>query len=154
LKRKLSKKKEKIVEKFEKTYKGLVAPKTMTTYKITLKQLLLNNINISSKSKFRHFKAVLKRLQEMEITEEIENIKLPEKWSKRGDTTKKNILDKYICLEDLETIVLNVPGTSKGAELKKAILISYYSGLRLDEVIHLKKKRYRLQQSHKIKSLR
>jgi len=123
-----------VIKKFEESYKCLLSDNTLKQYMVILGQLLDGKISITSKSKFLQYKSVLSKLKEigMEL-----DVKIP-KWAKKGSGTKKNILDKYVGEDDLQDILECVPATEKGKELARAIEISYYSGLRLDEVLRLK----------------
>ncbi len=127
----------KIINSFKKAYRNLIAVRTFEQYNIVLKQILSGKIKITSKSKYRQYKAVINKVKNIGI--ELPGKELP-KWSKKGDATKRNIIDKYISPEKLEAILTHVPRGLKGRELAIAIQLSYYSGLRLSEVINLKRK--------------
>lgn len=133
--KKPSKKQEKIIKEFKNKFQGLMASRSFENYNFRLKQLLSKNIKITSKAKYKQFKAVLSKLKEIGIELKI---KLP-KYTKKGNTSERNIIEKYISPEQLTEILQQVPNTPKGGELARAIKISYYSGLRLAEVLKLKK---------------
>ncbi|RJR08344.1 site-specific integrase [Candidatus Parcubacteria bacterium] len=126
--------KDKIMRKFQQSYSGLISPATMDKYLDRLKQILDDNVEITSKSKYLQFKAVLNKLREIGIET---GVSIP-KWSKRGNRQKENVIEKYVPPGQLERIIEACPRTARGEELKKAIEISYYSGLRLEEVLTLK----------------
>lgn len=124
-----------IMQKFEKSYRSLIAERTMVTYKKRLSEILEDNISVTGKSKYLQYKAVINKLNEIGI--EL-NVKLP-KYSKRGDNIKANIMDKYVSPEQLEIILDAANDTEKGKELRLAMQLSYYSGLRMEEVLSLRK---------------
>jgi len=126
--------KKNIKNKFLKSYKGALAKTTVEIYYLRLEQILEGNIERSSKSKDLQYKAVLSKLEEIGIDV---GVKLP-RWTRRGNNIKKNVIDSCITPGQLETILERCPRTLKGDELRKAIKISYYSGLRLEEVLSLK----------------
>jgi len=126
--------KDKIMRKFQQSYSGLISPATMDKYLDRLKQILDDNVEISSKSKYLQYKAVLNKLKEIGIET---GVTIP-KWSKRGNRQKENVIEKYVSPGQLARIIEACPRTDRGEELKKAIKISYYSGLRLEEVLTLK----------------
>lgn len=125
--------KKNIKDKFQKAYKSALADTTFEIYFLRLKQILDGNIERSSKSKDLQYKAVLSKLKEIGI--EL-NLKLP-RWTRRGNNIKKNVIDSCITEKQLQAILRACPGSKKGEELRKAIQISYYSGLRLEEVLGL-----------------
>lgn len=125
---------DKIIKKFRQSFSGLVAPATMVKYVDRLKQILDDNIEITSKSKYLQYKAVLSKLKEIQINLDVQ---IP-KWTRRGNQQKENVIEKYVSQGQLDRIIEACPGTAGGEELKRAILISYYSGLRLEEVLNLK----------------
>ena len=112
----------------------VLSDRTLISYKKRLEELLTDNIVISSKSKYLQYKAVLAKLAEMGIVLKVKLMK----YSKRGDTVKKNIMDKYVSPDQLRIILDAIPDTVNGNELRLAIQIAYYSGLRLEEVLKLK----------------
>lgn len=124
-----------IMEKFTKSYRSLIAERTMVTYKKRLSEILEDNISVTGKSKYLQYKAVIHKLNEIGIDL---NVKLP-KYCKRGDTIKQNIIDKYVSPEQLETILDAANDTEKGKELRLAMQLSYFSGLRMEEVLTLNK---------------
>lgn len=124
-----------IMQKFEKSYRSLIAERTMVTYKKRLSEILEDNISVTGKSKYLQYKAVIHKLNEIGIDL---NVKLP-KYCKRGDTIKQNIIDKYVSPEQLEIILDAANDTEKGKELRLAMQLSYYSGLRMEEVLSLRK---------------
>ncbi|MBU0580205.1 MAG: site-specific integrase, partial [Candidatus Margulisbacteria bacterium] len=126
--------KEKVINSFKNKYKGLLSDNTLKQYVVMLGQLLDGEISITSKSKYLQYKTILAKLGEIGIDLDVN---IP-KWTKKGSGIKKNILDKYVGEDDLQDILECVPGTDKGRELARAIEISYYSGLRLAEVLGLK----------------
>lgn len=127
-------KKEEVTKKFVKTFAPMIADRTMVSYRKRLEELLNDSVEITGKSKYLQYKAVISKLAEIGISLDV---KLP-KYSKRGDTVKKNIMDKYVSPEQLQVILDACNDTVKGRELRLAIQISYYTGLRLEEVLMLK----------------
>ena len=122
-----------IMKTFMRMYKNVLSDRTFQIYRKRLEELLEDKYEITGKSKYLQYKAVLSKLEDLKI--EV-NVNLP-KYSKRGDTVKKNIMDKYVSPDHLQVILNNIPDTSKGEELRRAVSISYYSGLRLEEVLNL-----------------
>jgi integrase len=112
----------------------VLSDRTLQVYRKRLEELLDDNVQSSSKSKYLQYKAVLSKLAEMGIAL---NVKLM-KYSRRGDSVKKNILDRYVSPEQLHMILDAIPDTVKGNELRRTIKIAYYSGLRLAEVLALR----------------
>jgi integrase len=123
----------KIIRKFERVFKGVLSERTMKEYLLCLRQLLSGKWKITSKSKYVQFKAVLARLKEINIDL---GIILP-RYSKRGDTWKENVVEKYVDTGTLEKIVEGLPDTDKGRQAKIACRIAYLTGLRLSEVLKL-----------------
>jgi len=126
--------KKEVINRFQESYNGLLSDNTLKQYMVILGQLLDGKISITPKSKFLQYKSVVNKLKEIGIELDVN---IP-KWAKKGSGTKKNILDKYVGEDDLQDILECVPKTEKGKELARAIEISYYSGLRLDEILRLK----------------
>ena len=123
-----------IKKRFRKMCTKVLSERTLENYNKRLDDILTDNIVISSKAKYLQYKAVMSKLEQMGI---VLNVKLM-KYAKRGDTVKKNIMDKYVSPELLQVILDAIPDTVKGNELRLAIKLSYYSGLRLEEVLMLK----------------
>lgn len=121
---------------FKKAYANKIAPKTMRVYLIALKQILDGKLNVTSKSKHLQVKALLSKCEKVGI--EVDYNLVP--WSKRGDNFKANVADKLISEEQLKDILNTCPNTQKGNDLRLAINISYYAGLRLSEALNLKKR--------------
>ena len=128
-------KKGEVMKKFEKSFSSMISDRTMVTYKKRLQELLADDISVTGKSKYLQYKAVISKLAEIGISLDV---KLP-KYCKRGDGIKKNIMDKYVSPEQLQDILDMGNDTEKGNELKLAMQLSYYSGLRMEEVLNLKK---------------
>ncbi len=124
-----------IIKTFIKKCTKVLSERTLKVYRKRLEELLDDDFQVSSKSKYLQYKAVLSKLEEMGIPVDVKLMK----YSKRGDSVKKNILDKYVSKEQLSGIIKAIPPTRKGDELRMAINIAYYSGLRLEEVLNLKK---------------
>lgn len=131
--RKISKKHVKEITKFYNFYHGLFSTNTMISYLTALMQLLQNKINLSSKAKQTYYKIVKKKAKKINIKIDVY---IPD-WKKRGDTIKSEIEDKYVNKEGLKEILKACPNSKKGLELRKAIELSYYSGMRLNEVLDL-----------------
>lgn len=126
--------KKEITTKFTKNLKCLVSDRTMTSYTKRLEELLSDNVTMTSKAKYLQYKAVMSKLEQMGIALDVKLMK----YAKRGDGVKKNVMDKYVSPEQLHVILNTCNNTEKGKELRLAIQISYYSGLRLEEVLNLK----------------
>ena len=126
----------KILANFQKSFELILAKKTLAQYKVCLAQMLSGNISPTSKAKHRQYTACLAKAKEIGISIDVS---IP-KWSKRGDTFKENILDKYVSCERLAFILERCPRTNQGVQLKLAIELAYNAGLRLSEVVALKKK--------------
>ena len=129
-----SKKKEvkKNLRAFRKFYEFFLSPGTMKIYLDILSEILEDYILIKSKSKYNQVKAVLKKAKDINI--EISFV-LPD-WNKKEDS-QKQIIDKYIDSDLLNEILKASPLTKQGKEIRLAIRISYYSGLRLEETLTL-----------------
>ena len=123
-----------IIKTFIRKCTKLLSERTLQVYRKRLEELLNDSFKVSSKSKYLQYKAVLSKLEEMGINIDVKLMK----YTRRGDTVKKNILDKYVSPEQLALIIEAIPVTIKGNELILAIKIAYYSGLRLEEALTLK----------------
>lgn len=117
---------------FAKAYAGLVSEKTLKEYVRCLKNLLAGTVKIKSKSAYLQFKAAQAKAAKVGIP----TPSLPP-YRRRGDGVKRNILDKLVSFEKLEAILTSCPKTAKGKELALAIRLSYFTGLRLSEVLSL-----------------
>lgn len=132
--RNISKEHIKKITKFYNFYHGMFSTNTMISYLTALMQLLKKEINLSSKTKQTYYKIVKKKAKKIGIKIDVY---IPD-WKKRGDNIKSEIEDKYVNKEGLEQILKACPNSKKGLELRKAILLSYHSGMRLNEVLNLK----------------
>jgi integrase/recombinase XerD len=126
---------EKIIDRFEKAYENCLSSRTMKTYLSCLQLLLSGNWKITSKSKYAQYKAVLSKCLEIDIDL---GIKLP-KFSKRGDNFKENVVEKIVSNTDLENLIDCLPKTANGKQATLACKIALATGLRLSEVLNLKK---------------
>jgi len=124
----------KIIEKFAESFKHSLHGKTLQNYLIALKQILNKTLEIKSKSKYNQVLSVLQRCKSIGIKLDYQL----QKWSKKSDgNIKKNRIDKLLDKATLDAILNECPNTDKGQQLKLAMLISYYSGLRSFEVLAL-----------------
>ncbi len=131
-----TKQKDKILEKFRLHYQDLVSFATLEKYLECLKNMLNGKIIVKSKSRELQYKAVLRKCEQIGIKLDVV---IPH-YQKKGDTIKKNVIDKIQNDIQIEKILESCPQTTKGMELVKAIQISLVSGLRLSEVLSLEEK--------------
>jgi len=90
--------------------------------------------SFNSKSKYLQLKAVMKRINKITNL----NYTLPN-WTKKEHNTRLNkIRQRLLKKEDIEKILHTIPDTPKGNQLRLAVKISFYSGLRVSEVLSLK----------------
>ena len=122
-------------EIFRDRYEGFLSRRTLEEYCSIVKLIKEGRLEVRSKSRYNQVKSVLRKCEKIGIKLDFE---MPE-WRKREKKTVKNIQDKLIDKDELKLILKNVPDTPKGKELKLAIEIAYYSGLRLSEVLSLEK---------------
>ncbi|MEW6558177.1 MAG: tyrosine-type recombinase/integrase, partial [Elusimicrobiota bacterium] len=121
-------------EIFREKYEGFLSDRSIGEYCHIIKLIKEGRLEVRSKSRYDQVRSVLKKCAEIGIELDY---RMP-KWSKREKREVKNIQDKLIDEEELQLILKSLPRTSKGKELGLAVEISYYSGLRLSEVLGLK----------------
>lgn len=122
------------LEHFIKLLGNTVSQRTRSEYIRIAKQIIDNNFNIKSRSKYLQFNAVKKRLVEWKIINDTDVI-IP-KWVKREEAKRINNIEAKILSEDCFKQALNlVPDTNKGIELKNAMYLAYIAGMRLNEVL-------------------
>ncbi len=137
---------------FEKHYKGFVSDKTLSKYLEVIRLIENDKLIIKSKSRYMQVKAVLNKFKEIGI--ELNYI-LP-KWTKKEISREKKIKDKLLTINQLQQIINEFPKkkgnpTSKAKQLALACEISYYSALRLSEVLSLTKDNFEITDDGTIK---
>ncbi len=120
--------------RFNAEYRHQLSPQTIKEYSNIIQLINNNKLQVKSISRYKQVKSVLKKCHDIGVQLDY-NLKT---WTKRGDGIHRNIIDKYVSPSQLQVILQAAPGTRKGKELRQAIRISYYSGLRLQEVLDLK----------------
>jgi len=121
-------------QRFQDYYSLSMSPKTLKEYSAIIKLIEEGKLEIKSKSRYLQALAAIKKAGRAGI-----EIDYRPEWHKREKRRVKSVQDKLITREQLRQILQNVPGTAKGKELKLAIELSFYSGLRISEILNLKK---------------
>lgn len=130
---------------FQDYYKLSMSTKTLKEYSAIIKLIEEGKLEIKSKSRYLQTLAAVKKARAagMEIDYKIE-------WHKREKRRVKTVQDKLITREQLKQILDNTPKTSKGKELRFAIELSFYSGLRLSEILNLNSSDIKFNESIKL----
>lgn len=137
---------------FEKQFKGFISDTTLNKYIEIIRLIEKNKLEIKSKSRYMQVKAVLNKCKEIGIDL---NYILP-KWTKKETNRKKKIKDKLLTIDQLQNLINEFPKkkgkyTKKAKQLALACEISYYSALRLSEVLSLRKDNFEITEAGTIK---
>ncbi len=124
-------------ELFQRTYQFFLSERTLKDYLNIIDLLERDELVVKSKSRFRQVKSVLTKLDK--IGRNDYNFIIPETFPKRSDRTKSKTAKKTINEKQLNLILSACLNTIKGKQLKLAIKIAFYGGLRLSEVLNLKR---------------
>lgn len=131
-KKKLTKDDKAKIEAFTENYKVRLSKKTFDCYIKILVAILIGTCKITCKSKYLQVKSVLAKCKAVGIAVEF----LLLDWTRNQD--KAIEINKSLTEGELEKALNEVPNSKKGLELKKAMEISFFTGLRLNEVLSLK----------------
>jgi integrase len=123
-------------ELFIKTYGYFLSEETLKKYLNIIDLLERDKLEVKSKSRYLQVRSVLKKLER--IGRNDYGFVLPDTYPKRSDRIKSKTEGKRITEEELSLILSKCPDTFKGRQLHLAIMIAYYGGLRLSEVLSLK----------------
>lgn len=127
------------IKKFSEKIKAEVSERTLAIYVKILMDIRDDNLVINSRSRAKQVKAVLKKCKEKGI-----EVVFDFSFNKTdgGDDEYKTINrinNKVVSKKQLEMILNYLPKSDLGYQLGIAILISYNSGLRLEEVLSIKR---------------
>lgn len=123
-------------EIFKNKYQGYLGERTLEEYSTIVRLIEENKLQITSRSRYKQVRSVLRKCEEAGIKIDYKLLN----WSKREDSGIKKTQDKIISGDQLQEILKKIPGSKKGEELRFAAELSYYSGLRLSEVLSIQKK--------------
>ncbi len=137
----------KTITLFKEVYNETLSNTTMKKYIGIISQLEKGTLKIKSKSHYLQIKSVIKKLDH--IGRNNYNFILPENYSKRSDRVKSKTAEKTINKDQLQLILSSCPNTFKGDQLRLAIQIAYYGGLRLNECLSLQKKNIKIDHDNK-----
>jgi integrase len=132
-------------QRFQDYYRLSMSAKTLKEYSAIIKLIEEGRLQIKSKSRYLQTLAAIKKARGAGI-----EIDYKPEWHKREKRRVKTVQDKLITQEQLKQILDHTPETSKGKELRFAIELSFYSGLRLSEVLNLKKSDIKYNESIKL----